>query len=179
MRVENLRLVSFFNFSMTVRAIVEYPAAVLLTPGDAVVNFDAELKSLVQDMFETMYDDGGVGLAAQQIGVSLRLFVMDCDGIKLVAANPEIISVEGEQGGEEGCLSVGKVHAELKRPESARAASAGRQRAKLSSVKRADWRRVASSTRLTTATAYSSSVISVPLRRDLVLRKFRKLTKSK
>ncbi|HEV7744931.1 MAG TPA: peptide deformylase [Pyrinomonadaceae bacterium] len=102
---------------MTIRAIVEYPAEVLLTPGEAVVNFDDELKALVRDMFETMYDDGGVGLAAQQIGLSLRLFVMDCDGIKLVAANPEIISVEGEQGGEEGCLSVGKVHAELKRPE--------------------------------------------------------------
>lgn len=104
---------------MAIRAIVEYPAAVLLSPGDPVEKFDADLESLVKDMFETMYDDGGVGLAAQQIGVALRLFVMDCDGIRLVAANPEIISVAGEQGGEEGCLSVGKVHAELKRPESA------------------------------------------------------------
>ena len=104
---------------MPSRSIVEYPAAVLLTPGDAVVNFDNELESLVQDMFDTMYNDGGVGLAAQQIGVPLRLFVMDCDGIKLVAANPEILSTEGVQTGEEGCLSVGKVHADLKRPERA------------------------------------------------------------
>jgi peptide deformylase len=104
---------------MPVRPIVEYPAAVLLSPGDPVEKFDADLESLVKDMFETMYDDGGVGLAAQQIGLALRLFVMDCDGIRLVAANPEIVSVAGEQGGEEGCLSVGKVHAELKRPESA------------------------------------------------------------
>jgi peptide deformylase len=104
---------------MPVRPIVEYPAAVLLTPGEPVEKFDADLESLVRDMFETMYDDGGVGLAAQQIGVALRLFVMDCDGIRLVAANPEIVSVAGEQGGEEGCLSVGKVHADLKRPESA------------------------------------------------------------
>ncbi len=104
---------------MAIRAIVEYPAAVLLTPGDPVVNFDAELESLVGDMFDTMYHEGGVGLAAQQIGVPLRLFVMDCDGIKLVAANPEIISVDGEQSGEEGCLSVGKVRAELKRPATA------------------------------------------------------------
>ena len=104
---------------MAIRPIVDYPAAVLLTPGDPVVNFDAELESLVQDMFDTMYDAEGVGLAAQQIGVPLRLFVMDCDGIKLVAANPEIISVDGEQSGEEGCLSVGKVRAELKRPSTA------------------------------------------------------------
>jgi peptide deformylase len=104
---------------MPIRPIVEYPASVLLEPGEAVVKFDAKLRSLVQDMFETMYDAHGVGLAAQQIGVPLRLFVMDCEGVKLVAANPEIVSVAGEQGGEEGCLSVGKVHAELKRPESA------------------------------------------------------------
>jgi peptide deformylase len=56
-----------------------------------------------------------VGLAAAQIGLSLRFFVMDCNGIKLTAANPEIIAVEGEQSGEEGCLSVGKVHAPLRR----------------------------------------------------------------
>src|SRR5216684_2597621 len=101
---------------MAIRPIVEYPAAVLLTPGNPVVKFVAELETLVQDMFDTMYDAEGVGLAAQQIGVSLRLFVMDCDGIKLVAANPEIISVDGEQSGEEGCLSVGAIHADLKRP---------------------------------------------------------------
>lgn len=104
---------------MAVRPIVDYPASVLLTPGDPVVNFDGELESLVQDMFDTMYDAGGVGLAAQQIGVPHRLFVMDCDGTKLVAANPEIMLIDGEQSGEEGCLSVGKVHANLKRPDHA------------------------------------------------------------
>jgi peptide deformylase len=104
---------------MGLRPIVEYPASVLLSPGEPVVSYDGELEALVQDMFETMYDAGGVGLAAPQIGLSLRLFVMDCEGIKLVAANPEIISADGEQGGEEGCLSVGKVRAELKRPNRA------------------------------------------------------------
>lgn len=107
------------KFVMALRPIVEYPAPVLLIAGDPVVNFDSELEALTRDMFETMYDAGGVGLAAQQIGLSLRLFVMDCDGIKLVAANPEIISVDGEQSGEEGCLSVAKVPAELKRPDRA------------------------------------------------------------
>src|SRR5258708_33683296 len=100
---------------MAIRPIVDYPAGVLLTRGNPLVKFDVELESLVQDMFDTMYDAEGVGLAAQQIGLSLRLFVMDCDGIKLVAANPEIISVDGEQSGEEGCLSVGKIRAELNR----------------------------------------------------------------
>ena len=95
---------------------MDYPANVLLTPGEPVVSFDHDLEVLVKDMFDTMYADGGVGLAAQQIGESLRLFVMDCDGVKLVAANPEIVFVEGEQCGEEGCLSVGKVRAALKRP---------------------------------------------------------------
>lgn len=108
-----------YNSSMATRPIVEYPAPVLLSPGEPVTNFDGELEVLVQDMFDTMYDARGVGLAAQQIGLPLRLFVMDCDGVKLVAANPEIISVDGEQSGEEGCLSVGKVHAELKRPDRA------------------------------------------------------------
>ena len=108
-----------WTLHMPARPIVDYPATVLLSPGDPVTNFDGELESLVRDMFETMYEQGGVGLAAQQIGVPLRLFVMNCDGIKLVAANPEIIFTEGEQKGEEGCLSVGKVRAELKRPATA------------------------------------------------------------
>ena len=101
---------------MPIRTIVEYPTPVLFSPGEPVEKFDAELRTLVTDMFETMYDAGGVGLAAQQIGLSLRLFVMDCEGIKLVAANPQILEADGEQDGEEGCLSVGKVHAELRRP---------------------------------------------------------------
>ncbi|HYE12945.1 MAG TPA: peptide deformylase, partial [Pyrinomonadaceae bacterium] len=51
--------------------------------------------------------------------------VMDCDGIKLVAANPEIVSAEGEQEGEEGCLSVGKIHTPLKRPARVRLRAQG------------------------------------------------------
>ena len=95
--------------------ISEYPAKVLGQVGEPVETFDAELARLCEDMFETMYAEEGVGLAAPQVGLSLRLFVMDCAGIKLVAANPEIINAEGEQAGEEGCLSVGKVHSPLKR----------------------------------------------------------------
>jgi peptide deformylase len=100
---------------MTVLKITEYPARVLNVVGDSVEVFDEELARLCNDMFETMYAEEGVGLAAPQVGLSLRLFVMDCAGIKLVAANPEIVKADGEQAGEEGCLSVGKVHSPLKR----------------------------------------------------------------
>jgi peptide deformylase len=100
---------------MAIMEIVEHPAQVLREVGDAVEHFDAELEKLVADMFETMYAAEGVGLAAPQVGLSLRLFVMDCKGIKLVAANPEIVATDGEQDGEEGCLSVGKIHAPLNR----------------------------------------------------------------
>jgi peptide deformylase len=163
---------------MTIRPIVEYPAAVLLTPGDPVVDFDSELESLTQNMFETMYDAGGVGLAAQQIGLSLRLFVMDCDGTKLVAANPEIIFVEGEQSGEEGCLSLGKVHAELKRPE--------RAILRAQDVKGKTFEREATGLAARCflhETDHCDGILFIrhlsPLRRDLVTSKFRKLQKSR
>ncbi|MDT5272254.1 MAG: peptide deformylase [Acidobacteriota bacterium] len=101
---------------MALLEITEFPERVLKEVGDPVEKFDADLERLVANMFETMYAEEGVGLAAAQVGLSLRLFVMDCEGIKLVAANPEILSAEGEQEGEEGCLSVGKIHSPLKRP---------------------------------------------------------------
>jgi peptide deformylase len=105
---------------MTIRKITEYPEKVLAEVGKPVTEFDEELEKLCADMFETMYDAEGVGLAAPQIGLNLRLFVMDCEGVRLIAANPEIVSTEGEQSGQEGCLSVGKHPAVLVRPAKAR-----------------------------------------------------------
>ena len=101
---------------MAIIKITEYPAEVLGKVGQPVTAFDDELAKLCDDMFETIYDAEGVGLAAPQIGLNLRLFVMDCDGIKLIAANPEIIATDGEQSSHEGCLSVGKVPAVVVRP---------------------------------------------------------------
>lgn len=162
---------------MAIRSIVEYPDPVLLSPGNPVENFDAELESLVRDMFDTMYNAGGVGLAAQQIGLSLRLFIMDCDEIKLVAANPEIISVSGEQSGEEGCLSVGKVHGDLKRPE--------RALLRAQDVKGNFFERETSGLAARCflhETDHNDGILFIrhlsSLRRDLVLRKFRKLKKN-
>ncbi|MGH9946403.1 MAG: peptide deformylase [Pyrinomonadaceae bacterium] len=105
---------------MSLRKITEYPAEVLAQVGKPVTKFDKALAELCADMFETMYTAEGVGLAAPQIGLNLRLFVMDCAGVKLVAANPEIISTEGEQSSQEGCLSIGKVPAVVVRPMKAR-----------------------------------------------------------
>jgi peptide deformylase len=105
---------------MAVRKITEYPEKVLAEVGQPITEFNKELEDLCADMFDTMYDAEGVGLAAPQIGLNLRLFVMDCDGIKLIAANPQVIHTEGEQSSQEGCLSVGKVPAVVVRPLRAR-----------------------------------------------------------
>jgi peptide deformylase len=97
---------------MPLLTIVHYPEPVLLTQGKPVDEdeFNVDLAKLVEDMYETMYEAGGVGLAAPQVGVSKRLFVMDVPGEdgsrqKLTFINPDIVRVEGEQTGDEGCLS--------------------------------------------------------------------------
>ena len=105
---------------MALLRITHYPEPVLLTVGKPVENFDEKLKKLVEDMFETMYDAKGVGLAAPQIDVSQRLFVMDCSGgedesQKIAVINPEIIHVEGEQVGDEGCLSFPGLYQKIQR----------------------------------------------------------------
>jgi peptide deformylase len=90
--------------------IVKYPDPILSRPGEPVTEFDAELRKLVDDMFETTYASQGIGLAAPQVGVSKRLTVIDLSvgkepKDKLVIVNPEIIFAEGKQYEEEGCLS--------------------------------------------------------------------------
>jgi peptide deformylase len=76
-----------------------------------------ELRRLVDDMFETMYAAHGIGLAAPQVGVSERLFVVDVDGAKHVFVNPEIVSLGAEtESGEEGCLSIPEIFADVTRP---------------------------------------------------------------
>lgn len=94
---------------MTIRQILFLPAPCLRRVAKPVEAFDEALQTLIEDMFETMYDAKGVGLAAPQIGVSLRLSVVDVVGDKkqqLVLVNPEIIEREGEEAFSEGCLSV-------------------------------------------------------------------------
>jgi peptide deformylase len=105
---------------MALLKIVHYPESVLLEVGKPVTEFNEELKQLVDNMFETMYAAGGVGLAAPQIAVSQRLFVMDCSGgedetQKIALINPEIIHIEGEQIGDEGCLSFPGLYQKVQR----------------------------------------------------------------
>ncbi len=82
---------------------------VLRQVADEVVDFDDGLKTLAEDMFETMYASDGIGLAAPQVGLSIRMFVMDVREPELeprVVVNPRIIEREGGESGEEGCLSI-------------------------------------------------------------------------
>jgi peptide deformylase len=103
-------------------SIVKYGDPVLETPGKTIKKFDAELAELAADMFLSMYAANGVGLAAPQIGKSMRLAVIDVSNgknpeAKLVLVNPEIIDSEGEQREEEGCLSVPGFRGYVARPQ--------------------------------------------------------------
>jgi peptide deformylase len=104
--------------------IVKYGQEVLERPAAPVTQFDGSLKKLVADMFETMYAANGVGLAAPQIGISLKLCVIDVScgkdpNAKLLLVNPEIIATEGQQVEEEGCLSLPDFRAKTPRPSRA------------------------------------------------------------
>ena len=103
-----------------IHPIVIYGHAALEAGTEPVTAFDDELRALVEDMFETMYDAEGVGLAAPQIGLNKRLAVIDVGwdedrSERIVLANPEIVAREGEQDGPEGCLSVPVLREPLKR----------------------------------------------------------------
>ncbi|HEX7359019.1 MAG TPA: peptide deformylase [Bryobacteraceae bacterium] len=104
-----------------VRKIFKYGEPVLERPADPVAEFDtAEMHELIADMWETMYAAKGVGLAAPQIGLSKRISVIDTsvgedESKKIVIVNPEILSREGSQTGEEGCLSIPGFRDQVKR----------------------------------------------------------------
>jgi peptide deformylase len=102
--------------------IVKYGDPVLEKPAATVKKFDTDLERLVDDMFASMYAAQGVGLAAPQIGISLRLTVIDVSNgknseAKIVLINPEIIHAEGEVREEEGCLSIPGFRGYVVRPQ--------------------------------------------------------------
>lgn len=102
--------------------IVKYGDPVLEKPAQPVLEFNDELRKLVEDMFESMYAAHGVGLAAPQIGISSRLAVIDVSfkedpNAKLVLANPQVIKVEGKHTQQEGCLSLPEFRENVTRPE--------------------------------------------------------------
>ena len=105
---------------MSTLPILEYPDPRLRTRAVPVTVFDVRLKKLVDDMFQTMYEAPGIGLAASQVDVHQRLIVMDVSKDRtepLVFINPEIITREGVWMNEEGCLSVPGIFEEVQRAE--------------------------------------------------------------
>jgi peptide deformylase len=104
-----------------IRTIVHLPDPVLRQVAADVTKFDESLQQLIDDMFETMYDAPGVGLAAPQIGISLQLAVVDVLGDKTqqyVLINPKVIASEGNTKYQEGCLSVPGVYDTVERATS-------------------------------------------------------------
>jgi peptide deformylase len=162
--------------------IVKFGDPVLEKVGEPVTAFDEDLEKLVEDMFESMYAARGVGLAAPQIGISKRLAVIDVSfkedpGAKLVLANPQIIHKHGRQRGSEGCLSL---------PEFREDVSRAREVTVRAQNLRGEWYEKTGEELLARAFLHETdhldgklyiSHISA-LKRDLIKRKIRKLTKA-
>jgi peptide deformylase len=102
---------------LAVRKIITYPAEILETNCEEVTVFDKKLAKLLNDMYDTMIEFDGVGLAAPQIGLNKKIAIVDIDDetgtIELI--NPEIIEASGEQTGPEGCLSFPGIYGEVTR----------------------------------------------------------------
>ncbi len=90
-------------------------APILREETHPVAHFGPDFQKLVDDMFETMYAAKGIGLAAPQVGRTERVAVVDVDGAKHVIVNPEIVLRERSQKGEEGCLSIPDIYADVER----------------------------------------------------------------
>lgn len=103
---------------MAIREIVEKPAPILEEICKPVVTFDEELAVLLDDLYETMVDADGVGIAAPQVGVPLRVAIVDLgegeDPIEMI--NPEVLDTEGKSIDIEGCLSIPGLYGEVERP---------------------------------------------------------------
>ncbi len=98
--------------------IIEFPDPRLRTVARPVKEVDTRIRQLIDDMFETMYEAPGIGLAATQVDVHEQLLVLDVSEDKtypMVFINPQILSSEGSQVYQEGCLSVPGIYADVKR----------------------------------------------------------------
>ena len=107
---------------MAVRPIVIYGDPVLRVVSHPVEEINQDVKDLVSDMVDTLKEAKGLGLAASQVGVALRLFIVDLSTVDMhetlrVFINPEIVETEGEVEMEEGCLSFPELYLKVTRPE--------------------------------------------------------------
>lgn len=114
---------------MTKLTILEYPDPRLRNKALAVAKVDAAVRKLMDDMLHTMYASRGIGLAATQVNVALRVIVLDVSEAKdapLFFANPEIIKSSGKQPREEGCLSLPGIYEKVQRAETVVVRALGR-----------------------------------------------------
>jgi peptide deformylase len=102
---------------VTIRDLHLLGSPVLREASPPVKTVDEETRRFIADLFETMYAAKGVGLAANQVGVARRVAVIDADGHKLALVNPKIVSAQGKEVAEEGCLSIPDIYAEVTRPD--------------------------------------------------------------
>ncbi|TNH41613.1 peptide deformylase [Photorhabdus luminescens] len=105
---------------MSVLQVLHYPDERLRTIATPVETVDAEIRRIIDDMFETMYAEEGIGLAATQVDIHQRIVVIDVSETRnerLVLINPELLEKSGETGIEEGCLSIPEQRALVPRAE--------------------------------------------------------------
>jgi peptide deformylase len=115
---------------MAILEILHYPDPRLRTPAEAVDRVDDELRALVADMFETMYQAPGIGLAATQVNVHKRILIIDISKNRdqpMVFINPEIVEKHGVEETDEGCLSVPGIYERVQRAERIRVRALDRQ----------------------------------------------------
>jgi peptide deformylase len=110
------------KFAGRIHEVVKWPDAVLARRGDEVTEFNAELATLVEEMFESMYAAQGIGLAAPQIAISKRITVIDVsfgkdEKQKYALINPVVVTANGKQVEEEGCLSLPEIREKVTRAE--------------------------------------------------------------
>jgi peptide deformylase len=164
---------------MAIRPILTLPDRILRKQAKRVERVDAELNRLIDDMFATMYDAPGIGLAAPQIGISRRLIIMDPakdDQPKtpLVMVNPEILDRSEElRLHEEGCLSIPEFNAEIERPARTRVAYIDREGKAQEMEMEGIW-----STLVQHEVDHLNGILFIDylsrLKRDMVVRKFTK-----
>ncbi len=165
-----------------IHEVVKWPDPVLQKPGETVTVFDAKLKKLTDEMFESMYAAQGIGLAAPQIAISQRITVIDVSFKKnpeerIVLINPEIIAREGKQVEEEGCLSLPEIREKVSR--------AAKVTVRAQDVK-GEWFEIEGEELLARAFQHEidhlDGVLFIDrlsrLKRDLVIRKMKKLIKN-
>jgi peptide deformylase len=165
-----------------IHQVVKWPDPVLARRGEEITVFDAALKQLVEEMFESMYEAQGIGLAAPQIALSKRITVIDVSfrknpEDKLVLINPQVIAAEGKQVEEEGCLSLPDIREKVQR--------AARVKVKAQDVT-GKWFEVEGEELLARALQHEidhlDGVLFIDrlsrLKRELVLRRIRKLQKN-